>query len=200
MSDQWLEWAREYWRELFVGLLGIIFVGTGIFWWRTTHMGTPEIKILSTETETASDVHSKPIKVDIAGAVNKPGVYEVAQTTRVGEVIELAGGITEQADTNWIDKYLNRAEEVKDAQKIYIPQIPNPINSTDNVAVDSTADIKININSANSVELDSLPGVGPVTAEKIVDNRPYSSTEDLLTKKVVSQRVYEQIVNKISAW
>ncbi|OGY23252.1 MAG: hypothetical protein A2172_02675 [Candidatus Woykebacteria bacterium RBG_13_40_15] len=57
---------------------------------------------------------------------------------------------------------------------------------------------KININTATEKELDSLPGIGPVRAEKIIENRPYESIEDLLNKKVLGEATFENIKDKIA--
>lgn len=59
--------------------------------------------------------------------------------------------------------------------------------------------ITININDATLQSLDSLPGIGAVTAQKVITNRPYADIQELVTKKVVFQKVFDQIKNKMSA-
>ena len=90
---------------------------------------------------------------------------------------------------------------LSDGQKIYIPKLSETQNSVSVNGV-STGNIssKININSAGASDLDSLPGIGSVTAQKIIDARPYSAIEDLLNRKIVSQKVFDQIKEKISIY
>lgn len=128
--------------------------------------------------------------VDIGGAVHKPGVYPITTGQRVYELVDKAGGLTKEADLTFFDKNINRAQKLNDQVKIYIPfkkpeQLLQPVESF------STS--LISINSSGVSDLESLPGVGNITAKKIIDNRPYSSTEELLSKKIVKTNVYEEI-------
>ena len=89
-----------------------------------------------------------------------------------------------------------------DGQKVYVPKIGESVSqsvggSVGQIAGESVSQL-VNINVASESELDKLPGIGPVTAQKIISSRPYSSLEDLLTKKVVSQSTYEKIKDLIS--
>ncbi|MCL4367547.1 helix-hairpin-helix domain-containing protein [Patescibacteria group bacterium] len=140
------------------------------------------------------------IMVDVSGAVKHPGVYQLTSGARVEDAIQKAGGLTTQADTNYVAKTLNLAQKVTDGLKIYIPNSGESSPAVAGATVDSTALGTININSASLDTLDSLPGVGPVTAQKIVDNRPYSQTEDLVTKKVVGKSEFDKIKDKISVY
>lgn len=128
--------------------------------------------------------------VDIGGAVKRPGVYPVVAGQRVYELVDKAGGLTEEADLTFFDKSINRAQKLNDQVKIYIPfkkaeQLLHPVETY------STS--LISINSSGISELESLPGIGEVTAKKLVDNRPYSTIEDLLNKKILKTNVYEEI-------
>ncbi|HBH12062.1 MAG: Late competence protein ComEA, DNA receptor [Clostridiales bacterium 38_11] len=123
-------------------------------------------------SEDPSEVESKMIYVDIDGAVKNPGVFMVEQGTRLYVLLEVAGGLKDNADT----KYLNRADVVLDKQKIYIPEIDeiyeSPINEDmTNTEAGSNTDKLININRANQSELESLPGIGEVLAIRIIDYR-----------------------------
>jgi len=120
----------------------------------------------------------------------------------VEEAIASAGGITTDADTNWIDMNLNRSEKIRDGMKIYIPAkgAKNDQYSISNVQSNSVSSGKVDINKASQARLEELPGVGPVTAGKIVNNRPYTGTEKLLEKKIVGAKVWEQIKDLVVAW
>jgi len=184
-------------KEVVLALLGLILIGGGVFWWKSGGVEQDKIEIV---TEEQSDKVTK-IAVDVGGAVEKPGVYEVEIGARIGEVLGLAGGLSGDADTEWVEMYLNRAEAVKDGMKIYIPsksEILNPKSEILNKSQNQNS--KININQASQAELEELPGIGPVTAKKIIDGRPYGRSEELQERKIVGQKVWEQIKESVSVW
>ena len=93
------------------------------------------------------------------------------------------------------------AEKLSDSQKIYVPHVSeNTDIQSQTVGVGSSQISLININQAAAGELDSLPRVGPVTAQKIINSRPYSRIEDLLNKKIVSSKVFSEIKDKIAVY
>lgn len=144
----------------------------------------------------------KQIAVDISGAVKKPGVYKLDETARVEDSVNASGGFSKDADQEYISKYINLAQKLADGSKIYIPykgeSSLNP-GSVIQGGVVSGANTKttVNINTSSQSELESLPGVGPVTASKIISGRPYNKIEDLLGQKIVSKKVFEQIKDQI---
>ena len=129
------------------------------------------------------------IIIHIVGCVKNQGIVEVANGSRIIDVIEAAGGVTEEADINKV----NLAYLVKDAQKIYIPSIYDEENieyitmdNGENVIVDDKNGGKsnmININTATQTELEQLPGIGPSTALKIInyreENKKFNSIEEI---------------------
>lgn len=133
----------------------------------------------------------KSILVDVSGAVNKPGVYSLPEGSRIEEVIKLAGGIAENANTEFISKQLNLAQKISDGSKIYVPFEGEQGGVVAGVAAGTGT--QVNINTSTQGELESLPGVGPVTASKIVSGRPYQSLDELVNKKIVGKAVYEKI-------
>lgn len=146
------------------------------------------------------------ILVDMSGAVEKTDVFEISSGARLKDVLALAGGLSADADRKFFARNFNLARILKDQEKIYIPNTEETqkgeaeTNQQVFQNVDSnTLDLsdKININSASMSELDALPGVGKVTAQKIIQNRPYISIEELLDKKVVNKSVFEKIKNQI---
>lgn len=179
-----------------IGLLLLGFsltaYGAGMFLWDGSG-GNDDIKII--EASASFDVGE--LVVDIGGAVNKPGVYKLTSGSRVNDAIVAAGGLTSDADSNRI----NLAARVADGQKIHIPSINDPVSSASGRQVSGVNDTGssygqlglININNGSEAELDKLPGVGPVTAGKIINGRPYSSVEELLSKKVVNSSTFEKI-------
>lgn len=155
------------------------------------------------EQDAAEDsaVQSQVLFVDIGGAVNKPGVYEVSKDTRLFEVIEMAGGLSEDADTD----HVNRASFVEDGQKIIIPYkgeagITSDMAQSGNTAYGS-ADGLININTASAEELQELPGIGEVMAERIIEYRSsntFKIKEDIMSVDGIGSRTYEKIKDRIT--
>jgi len=144
------------------------------------------------------------IFVDIAGAVVRPGVYKVASDARVQEVLTKAGGLAEEADRQGIAKSINLAARVSDGMKLYFPyngetaSVLGSVSSAAGGGVSQALGGLVNVNSASQAELESLPGVGAVTAGKIIKARPYASVEELKTKKVVGNAVYEKIKDQVT--
>lgn len=134
------------------------------------------------------------LKVDISGAVKNPGVYELSSEQRIEDLILKSGGFLETANQEYISKHLNMAQKVVDGSKIYIP-FKNE-SATSGIKTAS----QININLASEEELEKLPGIGAVTASKVVAARPFTKIEDLLTKKVISKSVFEKIKQQISVY
>ena len=103
------------------------------------------------------------IYVDIKGEVNNPGVYKITSETRLYQLIEQAGGLTELADP----LKFNQAISLRDQDNIYIPSIFD----TDITIVDDNNDDLIDINQAGKALLVTLPGIGDTTAEAIITYR-----------------------------
>jgi len=157
----------------------------------------------------------KKIFVDVAGAVKNPGVYEATFGARLKDVLDLAGGLSDEADKFFFQRNFNLAKIVIDQEKIYIPatwEIQSGIFVENQRTLDYTQKTninweggnlensinKININQATAEELETLPGIGKITAQKIIKNRPYQTIDELLTKKVIGKSTFEKIKDLIS--
>ncbi len=193
--DQVKSWAEVNKMGVILALVGLILIGSGLFWYRSSQVIQPPVQILSATTDQKT---SNTIYIDISGAVNNPGVYQVEVNTRVGEALAKAGGINAEANMDWVAKNLNQASIIRDGMKLYIPRREEVISSQ-NAPVENNNE-NININSATQTELEALPGIGPVTAAKIISGRPYQAVDDLVTKKIVGQKVFSQIKDQVSAW
>ena len=147
--------------------------------------------------ETAIDDLKSEIYVDISGCVYNPGVYKIKGGTRLFQVIEKAGGLTPEADTDSI----NQAEEVYDGQKILISSKGNSGENKMSPVVQESQNGKININTADSLKLQEIPGVGPTTAQKIIDYRQnygkFKSKEDIVNVSGIGEKTYENIKDYI---
>jgi len=172
----------------FIGLF-LLALGAGLFLFKGS-APKDEIQIISADS---SSLPKNEIVVDVAGAVVTPGVYRLSADSRVGEAVKAAGGLTQDADSARV----NLAAKVADGQKIYVLAIGEQVTSDKEQVISQNSSL-ININTASESELDKLPGVGPVTAQKIIASRPYSTSEDLLTKKAVTSSVFEKIKDLIT--
>ncbi|HEY8108541.1 MAG TPA: ComEA family DNA-binding protein [Patescibacteria group bacterium] len=145
------------------------------------------------------------IVVDIEGAVAKPGVRELPGGSLVADAVKAAGGFTQDADRAWVAKELNQAEELKDHQKVYVPLLGEmtmePVGSS-SAGSEEESDGLVDLNTADIEELDTLPGVGEATAEKIIDYReafgPFGSVDDLLEVSGIGEAKLEKLRDKVT--
>jgi competence protein ComEA len=137
------------------------------------------------------------IVVDVAGAVARPGLHRLRSGDRVGDAIQAAGGYAPRVDLAAASLSLNLAQSLEDGTKVLVPELG--IDRLDHAAVD---DERIDINHADQAELETLPGVGPVTARKIIDARaeqPFSSVRDLRSRGLVGESVFADIESLVRA-
>lgn len=169
----------------------------------------------ASSTASAGTAGSAIIYVDIGGEVNAPGVYELSEGTRLFQLIEKAGGLTDDADIDVI----NRAETVYDGQKILIASTEETMNSAEKAASNaateigggiaadsnsaySSGDSKVNINTAGSVDLQTIPGIGPSKAERIIEYRSsngyFKSIEDIKNISGIGDKTFDNIKKYIT--
>ncbi len=194
----------KWYKQIALALLGFIFLGLGIILSSSSFFQKPKVEVLE-EGRTES---SKDLKVEISGSVLKPGVYSLPPDSRVEDALILAGGFSEDADRNLVEKVINRAAKLTDGQKIYIPSLneQSPTASANNNLGYSGGEEEVagaysnlvNINTSSQGELEELWGIGPVTAQNIIEQRPYSSVEELLTKKILKTNVYQKIKDQLT--
>lgn len=149
----------------------------------------------------ASASVSSEIFVDVSGEVDSPGVYTLASDARLQDALRAAGGLSADADREYVSKSLNLASKLHDGVKIYIPRVGEeniPVAVAEGRVSMNPASGVPSINSSSQSELEELPGVGPVTAQKIIENRPYTSLEELVSKKSVGQSLFGKIKDQIS--
>ncbi len=128
----------------------------------------------------------------ISGAVAKPGVYEISDSTRIIDLIEMAGGTTEDADLESININLNLAKRVFNEDHIQI-HFMGEISNNVSFIPSNTNNTLISINTASLEELQELPSIGPSTAQKIVEGRPYTSVDDLLNVSGIGDTTVDKI-------
>lgn len=159
-------------------------------------------------TESGLSISGGNIYVDIGGEVKSPGVYEVKEGTRLFQLIEKAGGLTDEADIDVI----NRAEAVYDGQKILIASYEETETAAKTAKSDtakntydlqnSAADERVNINTADSVTLQTIPGIGPSKADRIIEYRNsegrFNKIEDIKNISGIGDKTFESIKKYIT--
>lgn len=156
---------------------------------------------------------NKKITIFISGEVKSPGVVELYSEDRLMDGVKKCGGVTDEADMNRI----NLAMKISDEEHYIIPKIGEDIenvkdkgketvnqtqNLNDNKSEQNKENNKININNASLIELDSLPGVGEVTAQKIIDyreeNTKFKSIEEIKNVKGIGENKFNNLKDYIS--
>lgn len=171
-------------------------------WWPRTEAGAVEVQqapagVASTQAQEASIAAS--VVVHVTGSVRHSGVYELQAGTRVSDAVEAAGGLLPDA----MPERVNLARVLTDGEQVHIPDEDEPVpgpgvaGATAGGAGGAGATSLVNLNTADAAALDTLPGVGPSTAEKIVADReangPFGSIEDLGRVSGIGPKKLEQL-------
>lgn len=209
--------AQEFAKNnmLFLGVvgLGILLLGIGLVQYFASKGSNNDIQFIAANSGKGSQSTSNPdkqISVDIEGKVQKPGVYALPDNARIQDALIAAGGMSSEADRTYLSKHFNLAQKLSDGAKIYIPGVgetssadtsvqQNEAQNTASAGVIGDNSGLININSGTPEQLDTLPGVGPVTAQKIINGRPYTTKEELVAKKALGQKTFDGLKDKITA-
>ncbi|MBP1930492.1 helix-hairpin-helix domain-containing protein [Ammoniphilus resinae] len=142
---------------------------------------------------------SHEVWVDLKGAVKNPGVYQLQEGSRVHHLIEMAGGLLPDAE----EKLVNLAQTVQDGEMIYVPKRGEEASalSTAGVIGQQKDDPKVQINTANEAEFDSLPGIGPAKAKAIIEYREthgaFQELERLKDVPGIGEKIFQQLKDHI---
>jgi len=183
-----------------VALFIVVLIGT-VFVLRRPESPGPVAITTATPRPTATPAS---IWVDVRGAVNQPGVYALPVGSRVQDALARAGNVLVNADT----RALNLARRVNDGEQIYVPTlgeatpIPPTVSSGKSAPTATRALSKININTATLAELDTLPGIGPAIAQRIIDyrtqNGDFKTIEDIKKVRGIGDALFNQIKDLIT--
>lgn len=180
-------------KQLFILIVGIIFIGIFLHFGKMQKINLIEVEKDIEGSAVEQLTSNEQIFVHICGAVNSPGMYELSQEARLDDAIKLAGGLAYNADVDNI----NLAEKLSDEQKIKIPEIGDiNVNS-----MQDKTDTKININTADELALQTLPGIGEKKAQLIIDyreNQLFKQKEDIMNIEGIGKKTYEKIKDLIS--
>lgn len=193
---------RRFALPLLLATLGVISLGYGLITLSGKNEPQNDI-VFESAQETVSPVKKQLIIIDVQGAVLKPGVYSLPEDSRVQDALIAAGGMSTDANREWIAKSINLAGKLADGTKLYLPfknEAGGGITAVSSQGVIGAASGQVNINTATTTELEALPGIGGVTAGKIISGRPYASPDELQSKKIVGKSVYEKIKDKVTVY
>ena len=155
----------------------------------------PELEAAEQAAETRV-AEPQTVYVYVCGAVRTPGVVEVPEGSRAAEALELAGGMTTEADPF----YVNLAEIVTDGQKLYFPTASEAEELE--AAGKAAEEGLVNINTASAEELCTLPGIGASRAADIVryreKNGAFQTKEDIMKVSGIKQNAYDKLCDRIT--
>jgi competence protein ComEA len=190
--------VKNLWREALILVLGLLVSGV-IFLASSPPRGNP-IQLLPPPT-------SAPIQVHVTGAVNQPGIYTLPVNTRVSDAIQAAGGLTDDAN----DQAINLAAFLQDGLQIWVPStIPEQESEYAAELQDTFRDqrsqltigVLININTATQEALETLPEIGPKTAENIITYRQnegfFTSIEEIQKVSGIGPATFDAIKDQIT--
>jgi competence protein ComEA len=178
----------ERYRVPIVGVLSVLLVTAGAVIYVRRPASQP-IEIV--EPSLTPGPSSVQLAVYVTGAVLNPGVYYLPEESRVQDVLEAAGGPTVDADLDRV----NLAQRVHDEDQIYVPEVGEEDLPSRGGGLSQT--LLVNINTASAPELETLPGIGPVLAQSIVDYRqahgPFGTVEEIMDVRGIGPGVFEDI-------
>lgn len=187
----------------------VVAVGLAVFaaWnafsgetFQIAHEQTVAPESLSASRDAQEEAAVPVIAIHVSGAVLNPGVYELPEGSRANDAIEAAGGASEDA----VPDALNLARVLSDGEQIIVPTVEEQERLEEAAVAGQTLDAggKVNINTATVEQLDSLPGVGESTAQKIIadreENGPFGSPEDLKRVSGIGDKKYEDLADLIT--
>jgi competence protein ComEA len=193
--SNWLERYRGY---ILITLINLVVLGGVTFLRRPPPLEFTATASPPTATPLPTPTPS-PLRVYVSGAVTNPDVYELPAESIIKDAIEAAGGATGEADLDRI----NLALSVADGQHIYVPKqgeenLPISSSAGSSGTASAKAGGKININTASQSELETLPGIGPSRAQEIIENRPYSSIEEIKKVPGIGEATFQKIKDLIT--
>jgi competence protein ComEA len=182
-----------------IAALATALVAVGLGAWLLLGFGmastTPEEALdpFGEPSASAAALGSEMLVIDVEGAVLRPGIFELPAESRVADAIEAAGGYGPHADLAAAAAHVNLAAVLRDGQQVVVPTVGLATGGGSNTG---SAGGLVDLNSASPEALDALPGIGPVTVQKIVAARaeqPFASLEEMVARKVLTTSQVDKI-------
>ena len=193
--DQWLD---RYRGILFFGLIVVALAAVVLF--QILRPSSQPI-MLSTSTPLPSPEATptaRPLRVYVSGAVQHPDVYTLPPDSIVKDAMLAAGGPAGDADLDRI----NLAASVADGQQIYVPRQGEEDLPLQTFSGQRSSDFRVNINTADAAALETLPGIGPALAQRILDHRqahgPFLRVEDIMEVSGIGKATFEKLSDQIT--
>ncbi|MGC9171508.1 helix-hairpin-helix domain-containing protein [Caldisericum sp.] len=185
-------------KKLIVILILLVFIALGIgMYIGKTYLVSNKEQTQTLDIQNTQELSPQKIKVYVTGEVKHPDVYELEENSIIKDAITLAGGVTENADLIAI----NLAKKLTDGEEVIVPAKENS-TSNSTVSASNAKTGKININSATKEELMTLPGIGEVKANAIIDyrtkNGPFKSIHDIVNVSGIGEKTFEKIKDLIT--
>ncbi len=187
-----------------VRVLVTIAVAAGVLltWWllaeRPRTAPAVPVSLPAASTPSSTSTPGGELVIDVAGKVKRPGIVVLPAGSRVHEAVAKAGGVRGGVDTS----SLNMARVLTDGEQILVGTPPAPAAGTAAASRAGAAEAPISLASATLEQLDTLPGIGPVTAQAIIDHRtehgPFASVDDLLDVKGIGAATLADIRDRVT--
>jgi len=201
-----IDWIERNRGHILVAFINLAALGAVVFWLRQPVPARMEIvsPTPASAATTAVTNTPAPVRVYVTGAVHNPDVYALPDGSLAKDAVAAAGGSREDADLN----HVNLAHVLLDQEQLYIPFVgdieePPPVQSGGRsgglvvVEVDGAVDI----NTATASDLETLPGIGPGLAERIVSYRSahglFNTPEEIMDVPGIGEATYERIKDRI---
>ena len=190
------QWIKELLAEfspraLKATITVIAVVGFGVYVFSSSFSNQPKVTLSKASTSNTQDVKSPSIYIHVAGAVRKPGIYQLDSGSRVFDAVLLAGGFTNKANQTSV----NMARILNDGEQLLVS------TGSSNAQVQQESSL-ISLNQASSSQLEDLPGVGPALAGRMVDwrtaNGGFKSKEDLLNVAGIGDKLFAAVKDLVT--
>ena len=182
---------NKSWWWLGAFIIVVVLLGVGVLFLVTRPPRGEPIELLPAPTQS-------PITIYVSGAVGKAGLYSLPWGSRVNDVIQAAGGFTNDAN---IDA-LNLAKILEDGEQILVPKLISSVPTENQTRSVNPSLILVNINNATLEQLDTLPEIGPKIAQNIIDyrnaNGPFDRIEDIQDVPDIGSMTFEKIKDMIT--